>query len=213
MRNREKRLALKRISGILSSLSSTVFWIMLIFGFEEISMAAASIVAIGVHEMGHLLYLKFLGVDAGIRGVLSGFRIQSGNTLSYSEERRLYLFGPLANIILALILSLLTPLTNGLLLEGVVVNLITALSNLLPVEGYDGYGALISLLRQYEMERGEVILHYVSFSIIFLMCIFSLYFIDRFGGGYWIFAIFLASMLKHLSKKLARVKIENSGDL
>lgn len=213
MRSREKRIVLKRISGFLGSLASTVFWIMLIFGFEEIPMAIASLVAIGVHELGHLIYLKFLRIDADIRGVLSGFRIKAENSLSYQEERRLYLFGPLANIVFALLLSLLTPLTGGMLLEWVVVNLITALSNLLPVEGYDGYGAIISLLREREMERGEAILQSISFSLIFVMSIFSLYFIDRFSGGYWIFAIFFASMIKQLSKKLALIKIEDLGDL
>ena len=77
------------------------------------------------------------------------------------------------------------------------INLMTALSNLLPIEGYDGYiiiscaSALIS-----ENETVPKVLKLVSFITVILLCFFSLYVMARFNGGYWVYFIFVVFILK-----------------
>lgn len=207
MTGRERRYIFHRISGFLSSMLSIVFWLMLIFGFEELSIAIFTVIAAVIHELGHLVYLKLSGADYSLRGVLSGFRIKPHATMSYKEEMLLFLAGPTANIVCALVLLMFIPFCPIFFIEFMFINLITALSNLLPIEGYDGYGAIMAFIRQREDgEKHESALRGLSCLLIILLCIFSLYFIDRFGGGYWVFGIFLISIVKELSKGLSKVK-------
>ncbi len=169
-------------------------------------MAFSTIFAALIHELGHIMYLVFSSGDVKLRGVLSGFRIRSQKELSYRQEFFLYISGPFVNLALAALLWIASDVMGRSLAEGIIANLITALSNLLPIEGYDGYGALRSVIRSLDGETMvfEGALRSLSFLLIFIFCIFSLYLIDRFGGGYWIFAIFFLSMVKKMSERLPK---------
>ena len=205
MRN-NKASILRNASGILSSLASVIFWLTIIFGFEEPAMAVATIFAAVIHELGHILYLWRTTGEGNIRGVLSGFRIKPGSELSYGQEFLLYLSGPAVNLLAAFLLWLPSRFGAPTQAEGIIANLITAMSNLLPIEGYDGYGALRAIIRAFDKDTMvfEKALRSFSCVLIFILCIFSLYLIDRFGGGYWIFAIFFASMMKKMSRGLPK---------
>jgi hypothetical protein len=73
----------------------------------------------------------------------------------------------------------------------------TAVSNLLPLKGYDGYRILSCLLSLLPAEDvTHRILERLSFSITVALCFVSLYFMARFNGGYWIFFIFILSLAK-----------------
>jgi Zn-dependent protease len=206
MQNNDKVYIIRRISDLLGSLGSIIFWLALIFGFEEPSMAFATVIAAIIHEMGHILYLRRVSKSGCLRGALSGFRIKPKQNLSYHEELWLYLSGPLANIIAAFLIWIFSIISGCDAVGYTVANLITALSNLLPIEEYDGYGALRAIIRAYSGNpmAWERLLGAFSFALIFILSIFSLYLIDRFGGGYWIFAIFFASMLKKMSQRLEK---------
>ena len=78
------------------------------------------------------------------------------------------------------------------------INLATAISNLIPVEGYDGYGMIESLL--YLFGRGTGALRTVSFIITSVFVFISLYMIGRFGVGYWVFFSFFVFFIKHIRK-------------
>lgn len=197
---------LNRASDILSSLASVIFWLAIIFGFEEPAMAFSTIFAALIHELGHILYLRRTSGEGNIRGVLSGFRIKPHGELSYKQEFLLYLSGPAVNLLAALMLWLPSLFGAPTQAEGIIANLITAMSNLLPIEGYDGYGALRAIIRAFDKDTMvfERTLRSFSCVLIFVFCIFSLYLIDRFGGGYWIFAIFFVSMLKKMSERLPK---------
>ena len=83
------------------------------------------------------------------------------------------------------------------------VNIFTALSNLLPIKGYDGYGALRAIIKKHELpNKFSSALSITSSSLVFAFCIFSLYLIDRYNGGYWIFGVFFVSMIKELKSEL-----------
>ncbi|MBE6533068.1 MAG: hypothetical protein E7676_06185 [Ruminococcaceae bacterium] len=201
MHNNEKNAVLEALLRIVNQFLPVLFWITLIFGFEEPRIAVHTIISAFIHESGHVIYLKVRGItESRLRGDVSGFRIRSCSVLSYRDEIMLYLCGPMANILAALLLSPVHTEWATLLSA---LNIATAVSNLLPVEGYDGYGALHALAEKRNPHGLCVrILDIISAAIIFSFCILSIYFIDRFGAGYWIFALFFASMLKQLNKWL-----------
>lgn len=205
MHNNEKTSVLHTSLRIINQFLPVLFWITLILGFEEPRIATLTILSALVHESGHLIYLKLkLKANSNMRGVLSGFRIRPSETLSYREEAILYLSGPLANLCVA---AALLPFQSEWARIFLALNVATALSNLLPIEGYDGYGALRAILEKGNPNGpGVRSLEVVSTAIIFSLCVLSIYFIDRFGTGYWIFAIFFASMLKQLGKWLKNSK-------
>ena len=205
MHNNENQFILQGFLRIINQFLPVLFWITLILGFEEPSVACLTILSALIHEFGHIAYLKLRGHGkAKLRGVLSGFRIAPSTQLTYAEETMLYLSGPLANVCAAMLCSLFQGEWASLLCT---LNVATAVSNLLPVEGYDGYGALRSLAeRRNPIGIGTRLLDITSSAIIFSFCILSIYFIDRFGEGYWIFAVFFVSMIRQLDKWL---KIQN----
>ena len=196
----------KTILGILKSLIEVLpafFWAFLIFGFDEPYMAVLSIISALIHEGGHILSIMLRRGRLTLRGVLSGFRIRSRGVVTYEEEMLTYLAGPLANIVAFVILSLLSILAGDWAAMAAVINLVTAMSNLLPIEGYDGYGILRAFLRKRECGEWALrLIGRVSSGLVFFFCVFSLYLIDRTGGGYWIFALFFTSMIKCIKDDL-----------
>ena len=113
----------------------------------------------------------------------------------------------MANILFALLCLFPTPLDKGYIQVFAVLNLATAVSNLLPIEGYDGYGIILTILEAKEASsRSYVILGLVSRAIIMTTCIFSLCLIDRVNGGYWIFAIFFSHTLKVIHRDISKAK-------
>ena len=198
------------IIGLLNGILPILFWMSLIFGFEENGMAIATVAAALIHESGHYLYITFVGGKAGLRGVISGFRIKTDGILSYQKEMMLYMWGPLSNILASVLLLVPCIAFGGVFQKLITANIITALSNLLPIKGYDGYGVIRSIIMKNDcLDLMEGALSIISSVLIFSLCMLSLYFIDRFGGGYWIFAVFFISMIKELSNRLQNSKIEN----
>lgn len=187
-----------------SAILPAFFWLFLSFGFDEPSMAISTILAAIIHEAGHITYLiSKKRIRPNIRGVLSGFRIKAATSLSYDEEIGVYLAGPVANLILFVVCSFLSLFFGKSLTFAAIINLATALSNLLPIDGYDGYHAMMTLIRKNELgDRMIYALSHISSALIFFFTILSLYFIDRQNGGYWIFLIFFASMIKCIRKSL-----------
>ncbi len=203
MKSKVKYGLLFKVIKMLESILPAFFWAFLIFGFEDPYMAVLSIIAAVIHEGGHIFSILLRRGTPMLRGVLSGFRIKSTGVVTYAEELLTYLAGPLANLVAFLLFSLLSLVLGKWAAMAAVINLITALSNLLPIEGYDGYGILRTYLQM--RERGECFLRLVeriSSALIFILCIFSLYLIDRIGGGYWIFAVFFVSMIKCIRNEL-----------
>ncbi|MBR3875483.1 MAG: hypothetical protein IKJ25_01750 [Clostridia bacterium] len=203
MKGKIKNGLLFKVIKMLEGVLPAFFWTFLIFGFEEPYMALLSIIAAIIHEGGHILSILLRRGKPMLRGVLSGFRIKSGGVITYAEEMLTYLAGPLANLAAFVIFSLLSLSCGEWAAMASVINLITALSNLLPIDGYDGYGILRTFLHMRESgERALRIVERISSALIFILCIFSLYLIDRMGGGYWIFAVFFASMIKCIKNEL-----------
>lgn len=199
-----KRNVIIRFLEFACNILPILFWVLLIFGFEDGYVALSTLLAGLIHELGHLVYLH-LNVESGasLRGVENGFRIKSGSIISYKKQIWLYLSGACANIIVSIFCLVISFLFGDFFIFFGLINLLTAMSNLLPVEGYDGYGAIKSYLEDREFPdaflRG---LSLISTSLIFIFTLLSLYLMDRLDGGYWIFAIFSITMIKHMGRSL-----------
>lgn len=202
---------IKKQSGVLfilnklCSILPAFFWLFLIFGFDEPLMAVMTIISAIIHETGHIGYILIKKrIKPSIRGVISGFRIKTTATFSYEEEMGMYLSGPAFNLAAFVLLSFLAIPFGSSLALCAIINLATALSNLLPIDGYDGYGALAAAINIKNV-RDESIgrLYLISSALTVILCIISLYFIDRQGEGYWIFIIFFISMIKCINKSIS----------
>jgi hypothetical protein len=190
------------------SVVSALFWVLIIFAFESPREAALTVIAALIHEWGHILYtLCFLPSSSVPHSVLSGLRIKKVGIIPYRKELFLYLSGPLANLISILLALLFSNLSSDFLGDFALISLFTMISNLLPIEGYDGYGALMSIsgmLGSGELE--PFVLKWISFFFTALMTLISLYLMYYLNGGYWIFAIFSVSTLSFIKKSLEMQK-------
>ena len=198
----------KRLVSYLKSFVSIIFWLLLIFAFTTPAEGCITVLSAVVHESGHFLYTwLFVKSPSMPYGSLSGLRIRKPFVLSYGEEIMLYLSGPLANLAFAFMLLPCFLFSYDFARDFLVINIFTMLSNLLPVEGYDGYGVILAVAANCGMEQiARRILSCVSFFFTLLMLFISLYLMYYLNGGYWIFAVFSVSALSFIKKSLKSQK-------
>ena len=207
MHNNEFSRFFYKIALVAVGILPVIFWFSLIFSFDTPKIAFTTLIAVLTHEAGHLLAIFLLNkkIDS-FRGTVSGFKIRSG-ALSYKAEFLIYLGGPLANAVLALISLLFTKHEYAQVICA--LNIATCISNLIPAEGYDGYG----LLRCFLMKNGwnrfyHNVLECTSMLTLMTLCIISLYLMDRCGEGFWLYFIFFFSVIKKLQKPTKGAKNE-----
>ena len=194
------------------------------------------VVSAFVHELGHLCSAKILKIK--IRELKLGFAgakiYPADGIISYKKEFFLCVWGPVFNILLSVICLIvlyfmckenpptLDEATAGVfsLLDGsewgsvpalfltIVVSLIQAAVNLLPVEGLDGGRMLVCLLSQ----AGDASLAYraeriVTFASSICLWLFSTYMLLVTGSGLGIFVSAIC-----IFAKFSRQGSENSTD-
>lgn len=203
---------LKTVS-LLQSILTVAFWGLLIFGFDRTYIAFLTLISAIIHEIGHLLVLRILGIRAFRypRGVINGLRIKKTTHLSYRDEALVSLGGPLINLALGIFLML--PFNSEYLTTFGALNVMTAISNLLPIEGYDGHKILSAIL----LSRSNGIKHeraLITLSLVFsaILTFFSLFLILSLGEGFWIFAIFFYSFLASLYKRKKHAFFEKTRE-
>ena len=198
MKNSTRYRIIELLRLFSDSVLPIIFWISVIFGFDAPYVAILTIICAIFHELGHYLAIVISGGKGALRGHSSGFRIARCDTAAHRKEILVLLSGPLANILLFLITLPFGNALGGYLSTFAFINLATGLSNLLPLEGYDGYGALSELFATWE--RYDLIRRLESLSFIFSISLtfVSLYLIDRFSEGYWIFGLFFFMTLSKI---------------
>ena len=193
------------IVGFLKTLAESIlplfFWIFLIFGFDIPYIAILTIISALIHEMGHITAILCLRGEYEIpTGRIFGFRIRRRDSLSYKSECILLAAGPIMNLAVFLVCFPFRTGLGGYIGMLGLINLATALSNLIPVEGYDGYGILEQILTSRNLMGGLRVLECTSFLFSVAASFISLYLIDKADAGYWIFAVFFAMMISKLKK-------------
>ena len=196
-----KRAIVDFIKALSESILPLIFWVFLVFGFDAPYIAILTIISALIHEIGHILAIACLCGRYEIPGGrLFGFRIKRSGSLSYRGECLILAAGPMINLtVFVLTLPFASKLQGYIGIFGF-VNLATAISNLIPVEGYDGYGILAQVLASKNCTSGLNFLDISSFMISVFATFVSLYLIDKADSGYWIFAIFFAMMISKLKK-------------
>lgn len=196
-----KRILLKLLDNFTRILPYA-FWGLLIFSFDKPHFAVLTLIGSAIHECGHFFAAYAVKSPTCFEGKLYGMRIKiSDGTMSYTGELFILCGGPLAN--LALFLISLPFLNNPYVAEFAFINALSALSNLLPIESYDGY-RIIEILCALK-GSGFVavrILRCVSFVFVFVIILFSLFLMAKLDTGYWIYFIFLFSLLRTLKRSI-----------
>ena len=212
MHYNEIKNIIKRTTALLLSISPYLFWILLIFSFDSPDTALITIICAVIHETGHELYIYIKHGRLFLpTGRLHGMKLggASCHGLNYREQAYLYASGPIANIAAALIALPFYITCERYALSFCIVNLATATSNLIPIKGYDGYGILSSVVWRYaSAERADTILRSVSFSFTVALCMLSLYLIDRFAEGFWVFAVFIFSLVSYIAEDIKNTNFE-----
>lgn len=194
MHNHEFFHFLTRILRFACSFMSVIFWLLLIYGFDEPCTAGLTVASALIHEAGHILYFSLLSRrGVSLRGVPSGLRLGGGTAVSYSDEILGYASGPLANFAACVIALPLLPLSEGYVMLFILLNLATAVSNLMPIKGYDGYGIAATALEAWGI--GTRLLEAISFVIKCFAAMLALYLMERLGEGYWLFGVFFFSIV------------------
>jgi len=200
MQNNKTRSIYKTLKYLTEALLPMLFWLLLIFGFDEAYIAILTVISALIHELGHISALIFFDKKALIpKGHISGFRIKTSNSKSYKENIIVLLLGPLFNLITYL---LLLPFCSSspYLSTFAFINLFTALSNLLPVESCDGYSALYEYFSYNNSSFMLSVLDGVSFLISVIATFFALYLLYFFGVGYWVFGMYFVILVGKLRK-------------
>ena len=211
MHYNELKTLIARVAPFISSCLSVLFWFLLVFAFDTPLIALITLISVAIHEFGHevCLYLQ-TGKLRTVRGVLNGFKLSCSDVahFSYKQEALLYASGPLANIFIAILYPAYASLGSyGEYLA--FINLTTAVSNLILIKGYDGYGILYAALRSFTpLQTALRICGTVSAVFTVTLCITSLYLIDRLGEGYWIFFVFLVSLISSMAQSLKNTNQE-----
>ena len=194
---------LKRmLKGLVESFLPLCFWVTLIFSFDEPHVAILTILCAIVHECGHIFAQQMCNSPSKLNAKLYGFRLKGDKIPSYKTRIFIALAGPVSNLLLFFVLCLFGFSGSEYLLTFAYINLATALSNLLPIEGYDGYVALYEFFAFREKQFILSLLYHTSFILTAFLCLLSLCLIDKFGQGYWFFVIFFISFLSKVKKRL-----------
>ena len=192
---------LKNILKKLIHLLPTAFWVLLIFGFDAPYIAIMTLISATIHELSHIAAIIMLNRSFHFGGVFSGLRLRSSRHLSYTDEILIASAGPAANF--AVFLSTLPYLSlKGYVAQFGIISLLTGASNMLPIEGYDGYRILDCIIMRLGFKEGfSRILRGISFLLVCSMTFLALYFMKRLDGGYWIFFVFLSILIKTVKKE------------
>lgn len=192
----------RSIFDLILGILPIVFWSCLMFSFDETIGATVTILAMIIHEFGHLSCIFILtGRWRAPVGKFNGLRISGQDCNSYIEQILNYASGALFNILSAALALIFCKNKTEYLEIFITINLATAISNLLPIDGYDGYRLIFALINY--MDLGFVafaILEILSFVVTASMCLLSLFLVYSFGNGYWFLFIFLFATIKKLQK-------------
>ena len=194
-------------------LLSVVFLGLITFGFDVSYIAILTVISAVIHECGHLIAIRLINKEKNPvpSPTVSGFRIARTRQLSYPEELIISLGGPLINLLVFLSVLILPQGSFSLYLwDFGLINLMTAASNLLPIESYDGHKILRSVFYLSFLEEWtEKILSALSLFFSALLTFLSLYLILRLGEGFWIFGIFFSSLLSAIKKNGKTANFKN----
>lgn len=196
----------KTIFKILGELSGSflplLFWASVMFGFDAPYIALLTIISAIIHEAGHVGAMLYLSREVEMPTArLVGFKIKKRLLDSYKNEVLILLSGPMANLITGLVILAISYGRSEYLMLFGVINILCGVSNLLPLEGYDGFNILSWIFESKGKYSYIRLLRALSFFISILLTFVSLYFVYILNVGYWLFLVFFVTMMNNIAKK------------
>ena len=188
-----------------------LFLLFLMLAFDTAWVTVLTFMVAAIHELGHIGTAILIGVgDMSMpTAVLTGLRIRPARLLSYREEVIIALGGPLANI-LTFLLLLPRLESNEYIFTLALISLFTAISNLIPIRGWDGHRILIGLLAtRLSPEVLDTVAHVLTLTFSATATLISLLFMLQVGDGYWIFTVFFVILCREILGKRKFIKNEN----
>lgn len=174
-----------------------IILIWLIFA-TDIYVAVSYFLVIFIHELGHYYVAKYCGYKLS-KFSLSPYGVSLsyyGQTLEQKDEIYIALAGPVVNLAVALITVAfwwMFPTFYLVSYNFVEVNLIIALTNLLPAFPLDGGRVFVSLFSNI-VERRKALKITIIFNVVLSVMFFILFFVFcfiNFNPSYLLFAVFL----------------------
>lgn len=195
---------MQRFLQTLLSLLGGAFWTMLMLSFSDRKMTVLTITAALIHECGHIIMLLLLKKKFSLPSLVSsGFRIKTQSSFSYNEEILICAAGPLINITMFIFFM-------PHYADFAIINLATAISNLLPLPEYDGYKIINDALSMlFGNQISDCIMPHITVLVCAVIVLLSLFLIMILNGGYWIFFIFFIVLVKEIAFFHKDVKNEN----
>lgn len=131
---------------------------------DNTSLMSASLFAVVVHEIGHLIVMKKQGVaPKSINFTAAGILICGNAFFSVKQGIVIALAGPISNIVFTVCFYISGVLfKSDLLIIFAAVQLLVGLINLLPIKGLDGGTVLINLFYRLNLKNADMILSLVS---------------------------------------------------
>ena len=175
--------------------------IFIMIAFEPPGVSLPSLCAAVIHECGHLLAARLLGIelrslDIGPLGATIRTR---GSLISYGKEWLLCVAGPAANLVSASAAYIFCRIGGKIYTDSTAfgflsVSLMLALLNLLPVEGFDGGRMLSCAVGSLAGPRAtSVLLEICSVLSVCGLWMLSVYLLLRWGSSLSLF-VFSASV-------------------
>ena len=189
-----------------------LFFVAVVFGFNPPYVALLTLIAAGVHEIGHEAILLIIGKKTVLpEGKLNGFRIRMPH-LTYRGELLLYAGGPVMSFIVFFLSYILSLRLGEYFRTFAVLNLMTGISNLALIRGYDGYGIVSSIFNMCSLgDRWSYALRWCSIISLVFAVMFSLYLMYVSGEGFWVYCVFVCAMFRELEEVRGAI-FENSGE-
>ena len=191
---------MKILQKLSDKVLPTLFWVCIMLAFDSPAICILTLSAAAIHEIGHILFAVLIkrGDISLPRATLFGLKIDTGRLLSYKEEAIIAAGGPLVNLGVFLLSLPFFSLNEYVSLVGM-INLFTAVTNLLPMRGYDG-GRIIRavLLSRYNIGIVDTVSSILTLLTAASLSVISLIVIMLVGEGYWIFAFFFSVLLSEI---------------
>ncbi len=191
-----------KFKNIKINISFTFFaFLTLLIYLNKVPILFFSIVFGIIHELGHLIFLKYFKVNITEFSLsLFGANIKKDlfNKIDYSKDILIYFSGPLFNLIFSFCFFICNKIKNELFFQEMfTVNLFLALFNLLPFYSFDGGKILLSLLKiKFNEKFSENIITIIS---VFVVIIFVPFSINLFLNNKENFSLLLLSVFMLLS--------------
>ncbi len=169
----------------------------MLFGTDEFPIATTTLLCIAIHEISHTVAFIIVNNPLLPRAKMNGLRISVGY-MSYKKRLFATAIGPVANLVAAII-SVPFAKSSGYAACFGLLNLMTAISNLIPINGTDGYNLiLIALNSNGGTKKAYLTLEAASVCLNVLIFLTTSYCVLHIGESYLMWGFFFFSTVQSL---------------